>query len=913
MAWWNAIIPTKNERELKRIEKYVDSVGALEQKYRALPDDALRQKTNELKNRYLEEFARRGGDKDLRVSEGTKDELEAERKKVNAALEPLIPEAFALVREAGWRVMGMRHYDVQIIGGMVLHEGKIAEMKTGEGKTLVATLPVYLNALAGRGVHLVTVNEYLAARDAEWMGQVYGFLGLSVGVIVNSMGQDERKAAYNADITYGTNSEFGFDYLRDNMKLFLQDYVQRGHHFAIVDEVDSILIDEARTPLIISGPAEDSTDKYVRVNGIIPGLKREQDFTIDEKARTVLMTENGISRVEDRLGITNLYDPENIELLHHVNQALKAHTLFRRDVDYMIDEGKIKIIDENTGRVLDGRRWSDGLHQAVEAKEGVKVQNENQTLATITYQNYFRMYMKLGGMTGTAETESEEFAKIYDLDVIVVPTNKPVIRDDKDDLIFRSEREKFEAIAEDIQDAHTRGQPVLVGTTSVEKSEVLSRLLKRLKVPHSVLNAKYHEMEAQIVAQAGAKGSVTIATNMAGRGTDIVLGGNPEALAATEVDPLADPKGYESALVKWKAKCEAEKKEVLEAGGLKVVGSERHESRRIDNQLRGRSGRQGDPGATRFYISFDDDLMRIFGGEKMQGLMERMGMKEGEVIEHRWVNKSVENAQRRVEGHNFDIRKHLLEYDDVMNDQRKAVYKLRRGVLGAEEPQTKELVLDLVEESIINVVSRVAPPKVHPEEWDLDALGDVGKEIYATELKFDGEIDAMTREELEEIVFKQVQAALDQREETYTSEALYHVSRIIYLQTIDQLWKEHLREMDNLREGVGLRSYAQKDPKQEYKKEGYNLFVNMMGTITADVLSKVFRVQITQETEEQYEARLQAQREKQRALMQRQREVQAAASDKVAADKKDLDKAVSRADVSKNKKKRERRRGARAR
>ncbi len=906
MAWWNAIIPTKNERELKRIEKYVDMVGSLEQRYKAVPDEQLVAKTSELKNRYLDEFEKRGGNRDLRRTEGSKEELDAERKKVNAALETIIPDAFALVRESARRVMGMRHYDVQIIGGIVLHEGKIAEMKTGEGKTLVATLPVFLNALAGRGVHVVTVNEYLASRDAEWMGQVYRFLGLEVGVIENSMGQEERKAAYNADITYGTNSEFGFDYLRDNMKLFLQDYVQRGHHFAIVDEVDSILIDEARTPLIISGPAEESTDKYVRVNAIIPGLKREQDYTIDEKARSVLLTESGISRVEERLGVDNLYDPDNIELLHHVNQALKAHTLFRRDVDYMIDDGKIKIIDEFTGRVLDGRRWSDGLHQAVEAKEGVKIQNENQTLATITYQNYFRQYLKLAGMTGTAETEAEEFAKIYDLDVIVVPTNKPVIRHDMDDLIFRTENEKFEAIAEDIQDSHTRGQPVLVGTTSVEKSEVLSRLLKRLKVPHSVLNAKYHEMEAQIVAQAGAKGSVTIATNMAGRGTDIVLGGNAEALAAAEVDPLVDPQGYEQTLKKWKSQCEIQKREVLDAGGLKVVGSERHESRRIDNQLRGRSGRQGDPGATRFYLSLDDDLMRIFGGEKMKGLMERLGMKEGEVIEHRWVNKSVESAQRRVEGHNFDIRKHLLEYDDVMNDQRKAVYKLRREVLGADEAQTKELVLDLVEESIINVVARVAPPKSHPEDWDFDALQEFGKAVFDVDLQLSGELDSMHREELEEVVYKQAEAALLAREGRFSSEALYHVSRIIYLQTIDDLWKGHLREMDSLREGISLRGYAQKDPKQEYKKEGYNLFVNMMGTITASVLEKVFRVMITSETEEQYEARLQAQREKQRQLMQRQREAQAAQSDKTAAPKKDVAKAVAR-DVSKNKKKRERR------
>ena len=703
------------------------------------------------------------------------------------------------------------------------------------------------------------------------MGRLYNYLGLDVGVIVHGLNDQQRQVAYNAPITYGTNSEFGFDYLRDNMKLFLRDYTQRGMHFAIVDEVDSILIDEARTPLIISGPAEESTDKYSRINAIIPGLRREQDYTVDEKARAVVLTETGVHSVEQRLSVENLYEPDNIEILHHVNQALRAHTLYRRDVDYMVEDGKVKIIDEFTGRVLDGRRWSDGLHQAVESKEGVRVENENQTLATITYQNYFRNFLKLGGMTGTAETEAEEFAKIYDLDVVMVPTNRPMVRDDQHDVVYKTEREKFQAITEEIQERSTRGQPVLVGTISVEKSEILARQLKRLKIPHFVLNAKYHRQEAEIIAQAGRKSAVTIATNMAGRGTDILLGGNPEFMANAELQAQGvtevDPAVFEKLVEKYKEQCAREKDEVLKAGGLHILGTERHESRRIDNQLRGRAGRQGDPGSSRFYISLEDDLMRIFGGDKIMGLMERLGMKDGEVIEHPWVNKSIENAQRRVEGHNFDVRKHLLEYDDVMNDQRGAVYKLRRGVIGADTPGTKEMVLDLVEDAIIQMVKRACPERANMDEWDLKGLEEMVRELFGIEVDVLHRNSDVSREELENNIYAAVEKALVEREERFTPDAFYHVSRIIYLQTIDNLWKDHLREMDQLREGISLRGYAQKDPKQEYKKEGFNLFANMMGTIAADVLQKVCRVVITSETEEDYQERLQSQRERQAALM----------------------------------------------
>lgn len=875
-AWWRKLIPSKNEREIRRLAVQVLAINALEDKLKALPDDQLQAKTAEFRERFERAYSEQGGDIVKNTdTPGTKAAqraiLQAERKRVDAALRPIMHEAFAVCREASRRVLGMRHYDVQLVGGMVLHEGRISEMRTGEGKTLVATLPAYLNAIAGRGVHVVTVNEYLATRDAEWMGRLYRFLGLDVGVIVHGLSDRQRQEAYNKPITYGTNSEFGFDYLRDNMKLFLRDYVQRAPFFAIVDEVDSILIDEARTPLIISGPSEESTDKYVRINAIIPGLRKEQDYSIDEKARAVVLTEQGIHAVEKRLNVENLYEPENIEILHHVNQALRAHTLYRRDVDYMVEDGKCKIIDEFTGRVLDGRRWSDGLHQAVEAKEGVRIENENQTLATITYQNYFRMFMKLGGMTGTAETEAEEFAKIYDLDVVAVPTNRAMVREDLDDVVYKTEREKFAAIVTEIKERAAKGQPILVGTISVEKSEVLSRLLKRAEVPHYVLNAKYHRQEAEIIAQAGRKGAVTIATNMAGRGTDILLGGNPEFLARAEltqrqVSQEEAAEVYAGLLAKYKEQCAREKDAVIAAGGLHILGTERHESRRIDNQLRGRSGRQGDPGSSRFYISLEDDLMRIFGGERIVALMERMGMKEGEVIEHPWVNKSIENAQRRVEGHNFDIRKHLLEYDDVMNDQRTAIYKLRRLVLGADVNTTREMMLDLVEDAIINMVGRACPERTTPDAWELDSLIEVTREQFGINVDLDN-LPAITREELENRIYDHVAALIKEKEEAFTPEAFFHVGRIIYLQTIDNLWKEHLREMDQLREGISLRGYAQKDPKQEYKKEGFNLFAATMATIGADVLQKVSRVVITSETEESYQARLQAQREKQAKLM----------------------------------------------
>ena len=868
-TWWRKFIPSKNDRELRRLRATLAQINALEPKVAALTDAELAAETPRLKAAFAEAFRQLGGDPDRDQFEGTKDERRAERQRIDGALATILPQAFAVCREASKRVLGLRHYDTQMLGGMVLHEGKIAEMKTGEGKTLVATLPVYLNALAGRSVHVVTVNEYLAGRDARWMGRLYKFLQLDCGLIVSGLTDAQRQEAYRAPITYGTNSEFGFDFLRDNMKLFLRDYSQRGQHFAIVDEVDSILIDEARTPLIISGPSEESTDKYARINGAIPGLRREQDFTVDEKARTVVLTESGVRTMEKRLGVDNLYEPENIEVLHHVTQALRAHTLYRRDVDYMVEDGKVKIVDEFTGRVLEGRRWSDGLHQAVEAKEGVKIENENQTLATITYQNYFRNFLKLGGMTGTAETEAEEFAKIYDLDVVMVPTHRPMVRQDLDDVIYKTEREKFAAIVDEIKDRREGGQPILVGTISVEKSEILSRQLRALKIPHNVLNAKYHRQEAAIIAQAGRLGSVTIATNMAGRGTDILLGGNAEFMTREQLgmdETQVTPEAYEQALARCKEACEREKEAVVEAGGLHILGTERHESRRIDNQLRGRAGRQGDPGSSQFFISLEDDLMRIFGGERLAGMMERLGMKDGEVITHGMVNASIENAQRRVEGHNFDVRKHLLEYDDVMNDQRGAIYKLRRRVLGAGVEETRELVKDLLEDSIINLVARYCPERVDVSAWDLQGLARTASEQFAIAVAA-GDGHEGRRDELELHLYNQLEAELLRREAQYGAEAFYHVTRILYLQTIDALWKDHLRQMDQLREGISLRGYAQKDPKQEYKKEGYNLFAATMATIGVDVLQKIYRVVITQETEEAYLARQAAMQERQRQLL----------------------------------------------
>ncbi|HYA87356.1 MAG TPA: preprotein translocase subunit SecA, partial [Nitrospirota bacterium] len=669
------VFGTANERELRRIQAQVDQINAFEEGISRLTDAELRSKTNEFKKRLQE----------------------------GESLDDLLPEAFAVVRETSRRTLGMRHFDVQLIGGIVLHSGKISEMKTGEGKTLVATLPVYLNALTGNGVHVVTVNDYLARRDAQWMGPVYRFLGLTVGVIVHGLTDEERQAAYGSDVTYGTNNEFGFDYLRDNMKFDLRDYVQRELNYAIVDEVDSILIDEARTPLIISGPAEESTDKYYKINRIIPNLKKDADYTIEEKTKTVALTEDGNIKVERLLNAGNLYDPSNVDLVHHVHQALKAHALFHRDVDYVVKEDQVMIVDEFTGRLMPGRRWSDGLHQAIEAKENVKIENENQTLASITFQNYFRLYNKLAGMTGTAETEAAEFAKIYNLDVVVIPTHRPMIRVDNADFIYKNEKAKFNAVISEIEALYKKGQPVLVGTISIVKSETLSSMLKKKGIKHSVLNAKYHEMEAEIVAQAGRHAAVTIATNMAGRGTDIVLGGNPEGLTRQALKGKEHSMGeWDKTLEQFKALCTSEKEKVIDAGGLHILGTERHESRRIDNQLRGRSGRQGDPGSSRFYLSLEDDLLRIFGSDRISGLMGRLGMEEDVPIEHRMVSRAIENAQKKVEDHNFEIRKHILEYDDVMNQQRKVIYEQRRQILSGED--LKEEVIGLAEDMLDGMV-----------------------------------------------------------------------------------------------------------------------------------------------------------------------------------------------------------------
>ena len=862
------VLGTKNERELKKLRPIVVRANELEPKMKALaPEDFPR-----LVGEWKEQVQGKG-----------------------RPLDELTPEVFALVREAGVRALGMRHFDVQLIGGAVLHTGKIAEMKTGEGKTLVATLPCVLNALAGRGVHVVTVNDYLARRDAEWMGRLYHYCGLSTGVIVHGLTDQERQRAYGADITYGQNNEFGFDYLRDNMKFRLEDYVQRELNFAIVDEVDSILIDEARTPLIISGPSDESSDLYYKVNQVIPSMIRDQDFTVDEKSRTIVMTDSGVEKMEKKLAVRNLYAPEEIETLHHVEQALRAHHLYRNEVDYVVKEGEVLIVDEFTGRLMPGRRWSDGLHQAVEAKEGVKIEAENQTLATISFQNYFRMYSKLAGMTGTADTEAEEFAKTYNRDVVVVPTNQKNIRKDSEDVVYRSEGEKFNAICEEIEKRHAKGQPVLVGTVSVAKSEVVSALLKRRGVAHNVLNAKHHQREAEIVAQAGRKGAVTISTNMAGRGTDIVLGGNPEMMAKHEVglEPDLPMEGEaEEAFVarkeEWarrlaqrvaelKAQTAKEHGEVVGTGGLHIVGTERHESRRIDNQLRGRAGRQGDPGSSIFFLSLEDELMRIFGSERIQGLMKMMGMKEGEVIEHRWLTKAIEGAQKKVEAHNFDIRKNLLEYDDVMNQQRRSIYRLRRMVLGFgagipvveydEDPKTKvktrkeqvftwvdqrEHVLDLVEDLVVDMVSANLPNRT--SEWNLEGLSAMVREQFGVEMKFAPPTGkpAEARTAIEEQVYNVVEKIYRQKEEELGNDGeavpvLRRYEQWLYLQAIDQQWKDHLLSMDHLRQGIGLRGYGQKDPKQEYKKEGYEMFVQMTWRVKSAVVGNVLRLQLVRQ------------------------------------------------------------------
>ena len=882
-------IGTRNERYLKSLRPLIAKINSLEPRVKEISDEDFPAKINVLREQVQSEI-------DAGLSKLPKIADDGERKKkeraiIDAALDKVLPETFALVREAGRRILNMRHFDVQLVGGIVLHQGRIAEMKTGEGKTLVATLAAVLNALSGRGVHVITVNDYLASRDAEWMGRIYRFLGMTVGVIVNGLEDEERQANYGCDITYGQNNEFGFDYLRDNMKFRLSSFVQRELNFSILDEVDSILIDEARTPLIISGPAEESTDKYVIVNAIIPRLKKDVDYSVEEQHNTVMLTEEGVPRVEKLLGIRNLYDPHNIEILHHVNQALRAHTMFKRDVDYVVDGGEVKIVDEHTGRIMDGRRWSDGLHQAVEAKEGVRIQNENQTLATVTFQNFFRMYGKLSGMTGTADTEAEEFAKIYKLEVNVIPTNKPIQRTDSEDGIYKTEEAKFHAIIDDIAERHEHGQPILVGTTSVEKSEVLGKLLMRKGIPHEVLNAKQHRREAEIVAQAGRRGAITIATNMAGRGTDILLGGNPEfmaraevikstggdmgevakfqwlsgrpelinidAMAAREANKTEQPaahsaalkyyadciKVYKKGLERYGKECAAEKELVIQAGGLHIIGTERHESRRIDNQLRGRSGRQGDPGSSRFFLSLQDDLMRVFGTERLTTLMERVGMEDDVPIEHKWVSKAIESAQKRVEGMHFDQRKNVLEYDDVMNLQRKAIYGLRREVL--EQRNLSDKILDLVEDLVVRVVEPRCPDKVSPAEFDLEGIS---KEIAEyTAFQLDLSEDFHDRDAVLDRVYKDLEDYYKRKRARLGDETLHQLEQYFYLQAIDTQWKEQLQAMDHLREGIHLRGYGQKDPVQEYKREGYDLFLAMMTRIGEDELEKVFKVQVEEE------------------------------------------------------------------
>jgi preprotein translocase subunit SecA len=884
------VFGTKNEREVKRLKPRVAAINALEPEIQKFSDEQLRAKTEEFRKRIQDRLARIADEPDAdpdRIKQ-----LEDDRRRaINEVLDEILEEAFAVVREAGRRVLNMRHFDVQLIGGMVLHNGTISEMKTGEGKTLVATLPVYLNALAGRGVHVVTVNDYLAKRDSEWMGQLYRFLGLSVGVIVHDLDDRERREAYAADVTYGTNNEFGFDYLRDNMKFDLKDCVQRGHNFAIVDEVDSILIDEARTPLIISGASEESTDKYARVNRIIPKLEKGEeipgatgepatmtgDYVVDEKHRNATVTDEGWEKVEQLLGIGNIADPENWDLKHHVETAVKAHAIYRRDVDYVIKDGEVIIVDEFTGRMMPGRRWSDGLHQAVEAKEGVKIERENQTLATITFQNYFRMYKKLAGMTGTADTEATEFGKIYKLDVIVIPTNKQLLRIENPDLVYRTEKEKYFAAADEIQKLNDSGQPVLVGTTSIEKSERLSDLLKKKGLKHVVLNAKYHEKEAEIVAQAGRKGMVTIATNMAGRGTDILLGGNPEFMAKQEcvkkgiaqqlrvaqgkiqivVDETKSTVWYyagneyavpidqwNEALARYKQQTDVEHDEVTAAGGLFILGTERHEARRIDNQLRGRAGRQGDPGASRFYLSLEDDLMRIFAKEWVSNLLQRLGMEEGVPIESRLISRRIEKAQQAVEGQHFEARKHLLEYDDVMNKQREAVYGLRRQLL--EGVDQKDLILeDYVAGILGTLLEEHCPAKVHPADWDVKGLKEAiftrfGVDILAEGLK----PETLNRQEMGDAIFDQLKARYDAKEKLIGPEAMRYHERMIMLSVLDQQWKDHLLNMDHLKEGIGLRGYGQKDPLVEYKRESFDMFEAMLLRFQEDATRYLYLMQV---------------------------------------------------------------------
>src|SRR2546427_1813030 len=845
------VFGSSNERFLKSIQPAIAKINEFEPSIQKLSDEQLRERTASVK---------------AQVADAVKDARDKDDRKYREqeALKEILQEAFAVVREASKRTTGMRHFDVQLIGGIVLHQGKIAEMRTGEGKSLVATLPVYLNALTGRGVNVITVNDYLASRDAEWMGQIYRFLGLTVGCIQNDMDDFERQPAYAADITYGTNNEFGFDYLRDNMKFDLATCVQRDHYYAIVDEVDSILIDEARTPLIISGPSEESTDKYYQANAIIPQLvrgeeleenKKTGDYVVDEKNHSAVLTEDGVDKAERLLGVGNLYDPGNMELLHCVEQALKAHTLYRLDHQYVVQDGEVIIVDDFTGRLMKGRRWSDGLHQAVEAKEDVKIERENQTLATITLQNYFRLYEKLSGMTGTADTEAAEFHSTYKLDVIVIPTHMPMVRKDNPDVIYRTLPEKWDAVVEEIKDLHEKSQPVLVGTVSVENSELIARKLQRIGVPHNVLNAKYHEREAEIVAQAGRKGMVTIATNMAGRGTDILLGGNPDFMAREflkeqEVDPdEANESQWQEEFLKARRIVESEHQEVVSLGGLHILGTERHESRRIDNQLRGRSGRQGDPGSSRFFLSLEDDLMRIFAGDKVKALMQRLGMENGVAIESKMVSKRIEAAQKSVEGRNFETRKHLLEYDDVMNKQRETIYGLRRQLM--EEPDQREYLVGetgVARDLLADLTKQYLNPNLSEDEWDFDNYKVQVHSIYGIDCDAEGiDFARLSSEEIEDLIWEKLKARYAGKEKQIGEEAMRTYERIIMLNIIDAQWKDHLLALDHLKQGIGLVGYGQKDPLVEYKKESFDMFQAMLDRIDTITIRSLFNLQVVAE------------------------------------------------------------------
>jgi preprotein translocase subunit SecA len=892
------VFGTKNEREVKRLMPNVEAINALEPAMKKLTDDELRAKTDVFRRQVQERLSKLPAAPDDPNDFDAIKQLEDEKyKAIQEVLGDILVEAFAVVREAGRRILNMRHFDVQLIGGMVLHDGRIAEMKTGEGKTLVATLPVYLNALSGRGVHVITVNDYLAKRDSEWMGRLYTFLGLTVGVIVHDLDDQQRRDAYAADVTYGTNNEFGFDYLRDNMKFDAKDRVQRGHNFSIVDEVDSILIDEARTPLIISGASDESTDKYAKVNRLIPKLEKGEeldvppgepaqltgDFVVDEKHRSITVTDDGWVKIEGLLGIGNIADPENWDLKHHVETAIKAHSLYHRDVEYVVKDGEVIIVDEFTGRLMPGRRWSDGLHQSVEAKENVKIERENQTLATITFQNYFRMYKKLAGMTGTAETEAPEFDNIYKLEVIVIPTNKVLLRLENSDVVYRTEKEKYYAASDEVQKLHQTGQPVLVGTTSIEKSERLSELLKKKGIKHVVLNAKYHEREAEIVAQAGRKNMVTIATNMAGRGTDILLGGNPEFMAKQEcvkkgiAQPLRAAQGkiqidvddtkstvwyyngneyvvpteqWTEAFDRHKLLTDKEHDEVVAAGGLHIFGTERHESRRIDNQLRGRAGRQGDPGSSRFYLSLEDDLMRIFAKEWVSTLLQRLGMEEGIPIESKLISRRIEAAQKAVEGQNFEARKHLLEYDDVMNKQREAVYGLRRRLL--EGVDQKDLILeDYVSTILAGLIDEYCPAKVHADDWNLKGLKEAIFTRFGVDILEEGiKPETLNRQELGDAIFEKLKARYDGKEFLIGPDAMRYHERMIMLSVMDSQWKDHLRDMDHLKEGIGLRGYGQHDPLVEYKRESFDMFEAMMQRFQEETVRYLYLMQILERPEE---------------------------------------------------------------